>query len=161
MIKTIHKKNIKISLQILILIFAIIYLIYRPFYFTKIVGASMEPTFIEGQIVIANSLDKNYFIKDIIIAEQDSQLIIKRIAYVPGQKFICADLGYRKFCPIPPLKNTKRQIEYLNSQGIKCGIYKVPKDHYFLIGDNDNNSEDSRNFGPVHKNQIKAKIIEF
>jgi len=161
MIKIIHKRNIKISLQLLILLVAILYLIYRPFYFIKVVGGSMEPTFIEGQIVIANSIDKNYSIRDIIVAEQDSEYIIKRIAYVPGQKIICADLGFRKYTPLPPLKNVKRQIQYINSEGIKCKIYEIPKDHYFLIGDNDALSEDSRNFGPVHKSQIKAKILEF
>lgn len=160
MIKTVHKKAIKISFQLIFLICCLIFLYLRPLFVVTVVGASMEPTFKSGQILMASSYDKNYKLGDVVVAEQDLEIIVKRIAYMPGQKFLCADLGFRKFVPIPKQKDLKRQIEYLNSHGIKCYIYEIPNDHYFLIGDNDSQSEDSRNFGPLHKSDIKAKIIE-
>jgi signal peptidase I len=159
MIKTIQKKAIKIIFQIIFLICCSIFLYLRPFYIVTVVGASMEPTYKSGQILLANAYDKNYQLKDVVVAEQEMENIVKRIAYMPGQKFLCADLTFRKYTPIPKLKNLKKQIEYLNAHGIKCEIYTVPEDHYFLIGDNDAQSEDSRNFGPIHKSKIKAKII--
>ena len=43
MLKTYQRKNIRILLQLLFLILSIIFLVYRPFYFTKVVGRSMQP----------------------------------------------------------------------------------------------------------------------
>jgi len=37
--------------------------------------------------------------------------------------------------------------------------YKVPKDKYFVIGDNLNMSNDSRNFGPIEFKDIIGKVV--
>ena len=39
-------------------------------------------------------------------------------------------------------------------------MYIVPRGHVFLIGDNEPESEDSRAFGAIPVENIKAKIIE-
>ncbi len=38
-------------------------------------------------------------------------------------------------------------------------IAKIEKGKYFLVGDNKKDSFDSRRFGSVKRNQIKAKVI--
>jgi len=40
---------------------------------------------------------------------------------------------------------------------------KIPADHYGVMGDNKNNSEDSRVFGPISHEQLvgEAKLIVF
>ncbi len=35
----------------------------------------------------------------------------------------------------------------------------IPQDHYFVIGDNRNNSQDSLIFGPIHKSSLVGKVI--
>jgi signal peptidase I len=35
----------------------------------------------------------------------------------------------------------------------------VPADHYYLIGDNRDNAQDSRYLGYIHKKQIKGKVL--
>ena len=37
---------------------------------------------------------------------------------------------------------------------------KVPKNHYYLIGDNLNESDDSRRFGTIEDNEILYKVIQ-
>jgi signal peptidase I len=93
MIKLKHKQLGIIIAQIIFIVSSIIYLILRPFFITKVVGVSMEPSLKEGQLVLATTLDKNYNIGDVVLVNYDNEVIIKRIAYVPGQKIICADLG--------------------------------------------------------------------
>lgn len=160
MIKTKHKKLFIYSAQTIFIVLSIIYLIFRPFFITKVVGLSMEPSFKEGQLVLANSLDRNYNLKDVVLVNYDQEVIIKRIAYMPGQKILCADLGIRKYVPIPPMKDLKRQIKRLKTGGVHAFIYEIPQNHVFLIGDNESYSEDSRNFGAISMDEIFAKVIE-
>jgi signal peptidase I len=160
MLKIKHKKIIILVSQIIFLIFSSIYLFFRPFFITKVVGKSMEPSLLEGQIVLASSLDKNYSIGDVVLVNHEQEVLIKRIAYVPGQKILICNLGWREFCPIPPMKDVEKQIKILNSSGVHTYIYKIPKNHFFVIGDNETISEDSRNFGAIPKEEIFAKILE-
>jgi signal peptidase I len=160
MLKTYQKRNIRISVQLFFLIFSIIYLIYRPFYFTKVVGSSMHPTLKTDSLVLANATDKNYSIGDVVLAEQNSELIIKRIAFVSGQKFPVVDLGVRRYQPLPNFKDPEVHMKYLRDHGIDSYMFIVPEGHVFLVGDNEAESEDSRTFGSLPVENIKAKIIE-
>ena len=38
---------------------------------------------------------------------------------------------------------------------------QLHKDEVFVLGDNRNNSNDSRNFGPIKKGMILGKLITF
>ncbi len=160
MLKTYQKRNIRISVQLFFLIFSIIYLIYRPFYFTKVVGSSMHPTLKTDSLVLANATDKNYSIGDVVLAEQNSELIIKRIAFVSGQKFPVVDLGVRRYQPLPNFKDPEVHMKYLRDHGIDSYMFIIPEGHVFLVGDNEAESEDSRTFGSLPVENIKAKIIE-
>lgn len=159
MIKKTQKKIINTGIQILILILACIFVCFRPIFITKIVGISMEPNFHANSIVFANSLDRNFQVGDVVVIEQDSEFIIKRIAYTSGQKLVCADLGERKFSPMPALPDVDREIQTLAKYGIHAFVLEIPKEYVYVLGDNEGESEDSRTFGPVPVRNIKAKII--
>lgn len=159
MIKKTQKKIIKTGAQIFILMLAGIFVYFRPIFITKVVGVSMEPNFHANSIVFANSLDRNFRVGDVVVIEQDSEFIIKRIAYTSGQKLICADLGERKFSPMPVLPDIDREIQTLTKYGIHAFVLEIPKEYVYVLGDNEGESEDSRTFGPVPVKNIKAKII--
>jgi signal peptidase I len=160
MLKTYQRRNIRILLQLFFLILSIFFLAYRPFYFTKVVGKSMQPTLNPNALVLANATDKSYSIGDVVLVEQNSELIIKRIAFVAGQKFPVVDSGVRKYDKMPLLRDIEHHIKYLRKHGVDAYMYVVPSGHVFLIGDNEVESEDSRAFGAVPVENIKAKIIE-
>ena len=48
-------------------------------------------------------------------------------------------------------------IEKYGLENIK--EYKMAKNSYFVLGDNSAESDDSRRFGPIHKEQILYKVI--
>jgi signal peptidase I len=160
MLKTYQRKNIRILLQLLFLILSIIFLVYRPFYFTKVVGRSMQPALKPNALVLANATDKHYDIGDVVLVEQNSELIIKRIAFVAGQKFPVVDSGVRRYDKLPILRDLEYHMKYLRKHGVDAYMYIVPRGHVFLIGDNEPESEDSRAFGAIPVENIKAKIIE-
>jgi signal peptidase I len=54
----------------------------------------------------------------------------------------------------------EEHMAHLNKRGIRSEYYTIPNGYYFLIGDNIAESEDSRIFGAIPKDSIKAKIVE-
>ena len=160
MLKSYEKKVLRLFILILILISSILFIYFRPFFIVRIVGNSMYPNYKDGQLVLTNKLDKNYSIGDVVLADQDSEYIVKRIAYVGGQKIPIANLGMRRYQPLPYLKDMEEHMAHLNKRGIRSEYYTIPNGYYFLIGDNTAESEDSRIFGAIPKDSIKAKIVE-
>ena len=122
----------------------------------------MYPTLRNGQILIAkkySQLNKG----DIVIAKNDfDETIIKRITYMPGEYYyffyapdntdsyyqLLYDNSYKSISDFKDLNIDKMLIEA-----------KVPKNHYYLTGDNKDNSDDSRRFGTVEERDILYKVI--
>jgi hypothetical protein len=65
--------------------------------------------------------------------------------------------------PDPPMSkftkpNVPRRVSGENTRD-NFGPYVVPKDCYFMMGDNRDNSYDSRFWGPVHKDLILGEAL--
>ncbi len=108
-------------------------------------GPSMLPTLHGGERLIVDKLTYRFREPnrgDIIVFRypaEPSHYFIKRVIGLPGDE-IEIQHG-RVYVNQQPLVE-----EYINS-GIlgHYGEYVVPNDHYFVLGDNRNNSQDSRN----------------
>lgn len=103
------------------------------FLFGYVPTASMEPTLHEGSLILGCRIYGELETGDIIIFEHDGKFLVKRIAACPGD-------------------TVERDGELLT----------VPADCYYVLGDNSENSFDSRYWDDpfVNKAAIAAKLIQ-
>ena len=112
----------------------------------RIPSESMEKTIMTGDRVFGNRLaymtkDPERF--DIVIfkyPDDESQLFIKRIIGLPGDKVEIIDGKVYINDSETPLEDSYVPETPLGS----FGPYEVPENCYFMMGDNRNNSKDSR-----------------
>ena len=152
------KKNIREIIIYANIILAII--LVRTFIITpvRVNGDSMNKTLKDGEIMILNKIDyklNNIQRFDIVVAKTDDSKIIKRVIGLPGETLKYED-----------------NVLYINGQETKepyltektedfnitdLGYKKIPSNCYILMGDNRNNSRDSRIIGCVPKKKIQGK----
>ncbi len=120
-------------------------------------GNSMQNTFQNHDRIIVSRILAKINIKrgDVVICKYNKIPIIKRIIALPGENISiennCVRINNKLIFEPYVLKN--------NLPGDKFISYTLQADQYFVMGDNRISSVDSRNFGPVSKNNISAKVL--
>ena len=141
-------------------------------------GVSMEPTLTGGQKLLVSDLFYTPDYNDIVIVQaanlDGGKPIVKRIIGLPGDTVkIDFEIGtvYRNGEPLPIeikdgfLYEDGHKIETptnLSQDMISGQEYTVPENCYFVMGDNRNNSKDSRLLsviGFVDKNYIAGRAL--
>lgn len=124
----------------------------------RVDGASMEPTLINGELVIVNKLSYRLGEPtrgDIIVFHfpvDPSQEFIKRVIGLPGDQVSIHDGAI--------YVNGQRLYEpYLSIQPRYLGNWIVAEDQLFVLGDNRNNSLDSHNWGTVPIEYVIGKAL--
>jgi signal peptidase I len=150
-------------LIILIVSFVLVFGFVRPFVVEAfwIPSASMVPTLKYGDRVLVNKFIYRFTEPergDVIVfksVQGDDQDLIKRVVGVPGDEITVR--GGRLFVNGEPQREP-----YVNKKFPDRSFYApttVPKDHVFAMGDNRANSQDSRVFGPVPKENIEGEAF--
>lgn len=149
-----------------ILVIMLVILI-RQFIITpiQVVGTSMKPNLVNGELMLLNKITYKFnSIKrfDIVVVDYTDEPLIKRVIGLPGEKV--------------EYKNNKLYIneklvkEHFKTNGKtadynvkKTGYTVIPKDMYFVVGDNRIDSADSRIIGLIKKDMIlgKANFVLF
>ena len=118
----------------------------------RVHGDSMKNTLLDGDIMILNIIGKQFSdIKrfDIVVVDRGEEYIIKRVIGLPGEKIEYKDNQL--------YVNDKKVKDNHSTEVTNDFVIEVPKDSYFVLGDNRTNSLDSRYFGAFKKNQILGK----
>jgi signal peptidase I len=143
---------------------------------TIVRGQSMQPNLRPEERLIMEKL--SYYFREprhneIVVLDmpESKALIIKRVVGLPGetveikQGHVYVD---GRIVP-PPLDITPRSQVLVDGDEVKApprygdapsvyGPIKLETDSYFVLGDNRDNSNDSRAFGPVDRDFIKGRV---
>ena len=107
----------------------------------------MEPTLPRGSFILGMRIFDEPEVGDIIVFEKDGALLVKRVAAKSGKKVDLSKLPYMTTVPIPVWDDP---------------VIIVPDGCYFVLGDNTQNSWDSRYWDNpfLSRECIVAKVID-
>lgn len=158
--KHMHRRNaVKGFLDIVITFFIVtaIYTGIRYFIrFPSVNGTSMQPTYHTGDTLVV-FYTKDVHVNDIAVSwsEPLGEYIVKRVIGVPGDSIVIRDGAL--------YRNGARIYEsYINDQDWYSDneVSLTLKDNeFFMLGDNRNDSIDSRKFGTVPRSDIFGRVI--
>jgi len=139
----------------LLIVFGIGYLFgLKGVKFYEVISRSMEPTLTVGDRIIAIKPEKLKR-KDIVVIkdpEGEKDILTKRIIGLPGEKIVVKKGNVY-------INDTKISEPYIKEKPLYILEKKISENHYFLLGDNRNDSEDSSVWGPVPKELIIGKVV--
>lgn len=154
------KEFIKDSLKYLIAIAIVFFIALFVVSFEQVVGPSMKGTLDAGDVTIVNKLVyKLRTIKrnEIVSINQKDKIMVKRVIGLPGEHIEYKENKLYVNGSLVLENNISVETKDFKLEDI--GYETIPKDMYFVLGDNRTNSSDSREFGLVKKDEIIGKIV--
>ena len=124
---------------------------------TVVYGQSMEPNLSPFQRLIVDKLTYHFRAperNDIVVLELPdvSDLLVKRIVALPGES-IEIDNGEVYVNGVRLDEPFLRDLGHVSMARVRLGPLQ-----YFVMGDNRDNSNDSRTFGPVMREQVVGRV---
>lgn len=139
------------------------FLVYSFGMRTSVIGVSMENTLYSGQTVFVNRIAYLLFppkAGDVVVflpnGNANSHYYVKRVAAVSGDTVEFRD--GRLY--VNGVMEEEETFDKVADPGLAAEPLVVGEDEFFVLGDNRNNSEDSRsgNVGLVKRNLIEGKV---
>lgn len=157
-IKEFLKDSAKYILTIILVLFIILYVVSIQ----QVVGSSMSPTLKSGDVVFLSKFQYRFFNvkRNEIISfnYEDTKYMVKRVIGLPGETIEYKDntlyidgKAYKE----PFLEGVTTEDFSLSDLGYE----KIPNDMYLVLGDNRQNSMDSRSYGLISKKDIIGKAV--
>lgn len=140
-------------------IIVLVVVLFRTFIITpvRVNGDSMNQTLKDGEILLLEKYDKKFKRFDIVVLKYNDEKLVKRIIGMPGE-------SVQYLNNILYINGEKVSEEFLTEEtydfDLKVLDYdKIPENYYFVVGDNRDNSLDSRLIGLISKDDIEGKAI--
>lgn len=151
---------IKDSLKYLIVIVIVFLIALFVISFEQVVGPSMKGTLDAGDVTVVNKIAykfRNIKRNEIISINQKDKIMVKRVIGLPGEHIEYKD--NKLYVNGTIVLEDDISVETKDFKLEDIGYEKIPKDMYFVLGDNRINSSDSREFGLVKKDEVVGKIV--
>jgi signal peptidase I len=118
----------------------------------------MEPSIKKGEIIILTPIDKPAR-WDVVSFKSpfNGNMWVQRVAGLPGEIIDIHDSslyinGVKQTVP------SKMKGIWYSKEGTVAFPFTIPKDSYFVLGDNTTDAQDSRYMGPIPAESIVSKV---
>lgn len=143
-------------LRLLFFVFAAWLLFTQVFLLMRVKGNDMFPAVKDGDVVFAFRLQQKYIKDDIVVYEMDGEQRVGRLAADAGDRVAMDDSGTLL---VNGAVQTGEILYPTYAREGEEGEFFVPENHVYLLGDHRTQAQDSRDHGPIPKEEIKGKII--
>lgn len=129
-----------------------------------ILGDSMNPTYVNGQEAFCARVNFTPLSQgEVVIAYENSILLIKRVAACPGDTITITADGNVEVNGVPYQYGIGRAdtTAFAGLTQNEDGSYSATMEdgQYYLLGDNRENSADSRYYGPFSRSAIMERVM--
>lgn len=150
---------IKIALLAGLTIGLVRYFLFKPFY---VKGQSMEPNFFEHDYLIIDEISYRFKALErgeIIVFRSpvNDDYYLKRVVGLPGERVKIENNKVIIFNAENPQGMVLNEI-YLDKMTLGSINITLNSDQYYVLGDNRDESYDSRRFGPIERSAVVGKV---
>ncbi len=148
------------SIKYIVLVFIIFFIVIYVCSLQQVIGPSMKPNFNNKDILLINKLTFKFReptrFEVVTFLHEEGNFLIKRIIGLPGDTLFYKD-------NILYINNEVHEETFLNNiktddfSVIDLGYEVIPNNMYLVLGDNREDSLDSRHFGLVKKSELIGK----
>ena len=110
-----------------------------------------------GDLLIGFRLQRNFLKNDVVVYKANGKLQVGRILGQETDVITIDDTGQLLVNGTP--QTGEIAFPTYAKKGIKKYPYRVPKGCVFLLGDYRTQTKDSRDYGPIKMEAVKAKVI--
>lgn len=116
-------------------------------------GTSMSPTLASGQWIVGDVRPRKVARGDVVVFRHGSDTMVKRVAYLPGDRIERYLLQDQWLVPL-----NERMRSSMIHRGLPRRDLVVPEACLFVVGDNYQESVDSRTYGPIDNEDVLAVL---